>query len=124
MANPSSFISMSASIDPETIAIRKYSKVVARLQSGAGFGELAIVNDARRAASIITTSYTILLNVEKRDYNQILRAIHNQELREKLSFLKKIPDISRAFDLKNLADASSFLLSSADKLIDHDYENL
>lgn len=86
--------------------IKQRSKMVAILGQGYGFGELAIMNDSLRAATIITSSDCILLKVEKRNYNQIVRSIYEQESRNKISFLKKIPIIGNAIDIKNLADVS------------------
>jgi cAMP-dependent protein kinase regulator len=83
--------------------ILKNSKRVAHLEKGFGFGELAMINDAVRAASVITTAPTKLLKMEKRDYVRILKSIHDQEIRSKVLFLKKLSIISDLITLKNLA---------------------
>ncbi|KAI8815045.1 cyclic nucleotide-binding-like protein, partial [Cladochytrium replicatum] len=67
------------------------SIVVATKVAGEGFGELALVNDAPRAASILTACPCVLLRVEKVDYNRILRFVHNKEQKEKVFFLRKVP---------------------------------
>ncbi|KAJ3124421.1 Guanine nucleotide exchange factor lte1 [Nowakowskiella sp. JEL0407] len=85
------------------------SVVVARKSKGEGFGELALVNDAPRAATILTTSECYLLRVEKADYNRILRFIHNKEQKEKMMFIRKIPFLSNFTDggIMAIADVMS-----------------
>jgi hypothetical protein len=91
--------------------ILKNSKRVAHLEKGYGFGELAMVNEAARAASVITTAKTMLLKMEKRDYIQILKSIHHQEIREKTLFLKRLSIISDKITLNNLASVFIIILS-------------
>lgn len=86
--------------------ILKHSKKVSSLEKGFGFGELAMINDAKRAASVLTVSGTILLKLEKRDYIAILKSIHDQEIRSKTQFLKKIPIISKSTTLTSLASVN------------------
>lgn len=90
--------------------IMKHSKRVGHLEKGFGFGELAMINDSKRAASVLTTSQTTLLKLEKRDYIGILKSIHDQEIRSKTLFLKKIPIISQSFTLKNLASVNQIII--------------
>ena len=82
----------------------KMSNPVLRLEKGFGFGELALVNDSKRSASVLALSDTILLKVEKRDYNQIVRYLHDQEVKEKLLFLKHLPFADGILDIQSLAN--------------------
>jgi CRP-like cAMP-binding protein len=61
------------------------------LGPGDGFGELALVNDRPRAATIVTTAPCVLVHVEKGDYNRIVRYVVGKEIKEKCLFLRKIP---------------------------------
>jgi CRP-like cAMP-binding protein len=61
---------------------------VATMPEGAGFGDLALVNDKPRTATIAAATDVTLISVEKTDYNRILKVIHITEQREKLLFLK------------------------------------
>ncbi|KAJ3031266.1 Cyclic nucleotide-binding domain-containing protein 2 [Rhizophlyctis rosea] len=64
---------------------------VARLEPGQGFGDLALINDSPRLATIITADPCELAVVEKADYNRIIKFIHEKEAKEKMLFLRKIP---------------------------------
>lgn len=61
------------------------------MHEGAGFGDLALVNDKPRTASIVTATRCTLVLVEKADYNRILKVFMATEQMEKLMFLKKLP---------------------------------
>jgi CRP-like cAMP-binding protein len=60
------------------------------MHEGAGFGDLALVNDKPRTASIVTATECKLVMVEKADYNRILKVFMATEQMEKIMFLKKI----------------------------------
>ncbi|KAI8907969.1 cyclic nucleotide-binding-like protein [Gorgonomyces haynaldii] len=64
---------------------------VATMHTGAGFGDLALVNDKPRTATIVTAAPCHLVVVEKSDYNKIIKVLHQSEQKEKLNFLRKIP---------------------------------
>ncbi|KAJ3098624.1 hypothetical protein HDU97_003889 [Phlyctochytrium planicorne] len=81
---------------------------VLELGEGNGFGELALVNDQRRAATILTTTPCKLLRVEKGDYLRILRFVHHSDVREKVLFLKKIP-ILKAMTDQNLSSIANVM---------------
>ncbi|KAH9247401.1 hypothetical protein BASA81_014995 [Batrachochytrium salamandrivorans] len=78
---------------------------VTTLVEGNGFGDLALVNDKPRNATIITTSYCEFAIAEKVDYNQIIRFIHERGVKEKIIFLQKIPMFSEwsAVKLRQIA---------------------
>jgi CRP-like cAMP-binding protein len=76
------------------------SVVVARLGAGDGFGDLALINDRPRAATIISTEPTEFARVEKQEYNRILRFIHDTESKEKILFMRKVPMFQKWTELK------------------------
>jgi hypothetical protein len=52
------------------VVIQKDGKTLVSLTTGAGFGELALINDAPRSASVITEIKTELIRVDKWDYDR------------------------------------------------------
>eukprot|EP00002_Diphylleia_rotans_P025892 TRINITY_DN5140_c0_g1_i3.p1 TRINITY_DN5140_c0_g1~~TRINITY_DN5140_c0_g1_i3.p1 ORF type:complete len:811 (+),score=210.26 TRINITY_DN5140_c0_g1_i3:183-2615(+) len=60
---------------------------VATIGRGLGFGELALLNDNPRAATIRTADVSEFLIVEKKDYQRILKLPHEREMQDRLSFL-------------------------------------
>ncbi|KAJ3280216.1 hypothetical protein HK104_000825 [Borealophlyctis nickersoniae] len=67
------------------------SVAVAKLSAGQGFGDLALINDSPRLATIVTSEPCELVFVEKADYNRIIKFIHEKEEKEKVFFLRKLP---------------------------------
>jgi hypothetical protein len=70
-----------------SVNISKFSDVrtmqtVAVLAAGQGFGDLALVNDKPRAATIITREPCVFAKVEKSDYNRILKSAHQRDVRD------------------------------------------
>ena len=63
---------------------------VATMHAGSGFGDLALVNDKPRTATIVTAQACQMVIVEKADYNRILKVFHQTEQTEKLLFLRKV----------------------------------
>lgn len=55
-----------------------------------GFGDLALVNDEPRAATIITTEFCQLVYIDRSDFNRIVKFTYEKEIKEKILFLKKI----------------------------------
>jgi CRP-like cAMP-binding protein len=51
---------------------------ICSLTTGAGFGELALINDAPRTASVITEIKTELIRVDKLDYDRIMKSSHEK----------------------------------------------
>ncbi|KAJ3036754.1 Rap guanine nucleotide exchange factor 4 [Rhizophlyctis rosea] len=102
------------------------SKFVVELGEGEGFGELALVNDAPRAATILTVTECRMLRIEKADYDRVLRFIHGKEKEEKVLFLKKVPILVGLdnFDLGGIANVThwrvhpkgSFLIQQGDPM--------
>ncbi|KAJ3209518.1 hypothetical protein HDU67_006146 [Dinochytrium kinnereticum] len=92
---------------------------VLELGEGNGFGELALVNDQRRAATILTMTPCKLLRVEKSDYLRILRYVHHSDVKEKVLFLKKIPVLNLMSDqnLSSMANVMTLRQFTASALI-------
>lgn len=95
---------------------------VARLGPGLGFGDLALVKDAARAATIVAVERCELLQVEKSDYNRVLKFIiysHLKAVEEKAYFLKQVPIFSswRAASLKSVSDKVTWAKFSAGSVI-------
>ena len=63
---------------------------VAVLHQGDGFGDLALVNDAPRGASIVTLKPTEIFAIQKTDYNRIVKACHDKEIKENVLLLRKV----------------------------------
>ncbi|KAJ3190882.1 Rap guanine nucleotide exchange factor 4 [Irineochytrium annulatum] len=83
------------------------SEPVRQLDEGDGFGELALVSDQPRAATILTLTPCKMLRVEKGDYLRIIRFNHDKQAREKVLVLKKIPIFALLPDmmLKSIANS-------------------
>jgi CRP-like cAMP-binding protein len=56
-----------------------------------GFGDLALVNDQPRAATIVTLERCELVRIEKTDYNRVLKFIHEKQISEMTNFLRSVP---------------------------------
>eukprot|EP00033_Pygsuia_biforma_P002267 GCRY01002512.1.p1 GENE.GCRY01002512.1~~GCRY01002512.1.p1 ORF type:complete len:415 (-),score=89.58 GCRY01002512.1:600-1844(-) len=63
------------------------SLCVCTLTAGESFGELGLVKNQPRAATIITRSACEMLSVDKDDYHRILKKTHEKELAAKVAFL-------------------------------------
>ncbi|KAJ3410159.1 hypothetical protein HDV05_004039 [Chytridiales sp. JEL 0842] len=64
---------------------------VSKLGVGDGFGDLALVNDQPRAATIVTLEKCELVRIEKTDYNRVLKFVHDKTITEMAYFLRTIP---------------------------------
>ena len=61
------------------------------LQSGDSFGEIALLSDVKRAATVITLETTEFLMVEKQDFRTVLQASTLLELNEKIAIISSTP---------------------------------
>ncbi len=73
--------------DPSAI----YGPRVAILTSGQSFGELALINTASRAATILAQESSEMLLIMKQDYETVLQAEQARALNEKVDILRAIP---------------------------------
>jgi CRP-like cAMP-binding protein len=75
------------------------------LTAGEGFGDLALINDKPRAATIMTREYTELVRIEKDDYNRTLRFMYDRETKQKVAQLRRIKNFESWNEegLKNIA---------------------
>ena len=55
------------------------------------FGDLGLLNNKSRLASIVTVEPCELIVVHKADYNRVLRFVHNTKLNDMCNFLGTIP---------------------------------
>lgn len=69
---------------------REFGSCVCVLEDGDSFGELALLGNGRRAATIVTAMPTQLLRVEKTAYENSLHRLHQQEQRERVRFLQRV----------------------------------
>ena len=61
---------------------------------GFDFGERALVTDEPRSATVMTTSPTDLLVVDRVVFNRTLKSAHEKELQEKTEFINRCPFFS------------------------------
>ena len=59
-----------------------------------GFGDLALVNEEPRAATILTKVLCQLVYIEKADFNRTVKFSQEKEIKEKILFLRKVEMLS------------------------------
>ena len=59
------------------------------LGAGAGFGEMALIGDDKRMATIVTSSDCIFAKMNKIDFKLILRKALRRKMSDQVSFLSK-----------------------------------
>uniref|UniRef100_A0A7S4AYH9 Cyclic nucleotide-binding domain-containing protein n=1 Tax=Chrysotila carterae TaxID=13221 RepID=A0A7S4AYH9_CHRCT len=67
-----------------------HESCVCVLEDGDSFGELALSSNGMRNATVVTATPSILLKVEKEDYQRVLQKMHETDLQARLEFLNKI----------------------------------
>jgi len=72
--------------------------VVGHLEQGNGFGELALINDKPRAATIVALEETYLLVVTRSDYKKFAGQHHKEYLAQRVKFLKQVPQLESALE--------------------------
>ncbi|RKP17278.1 camp-binding domain-like protein [Rozella allomycis CSF55] len=69
--------------------------VVKILGEGEGFGDLALINDKPRAATIITIENCEFARIEKDDYNRILRFLHDRDIKQRSKMLYNLKEFEK-----------------------------
>jgi hypothetical protein len=73
----------------------KYLRKVSVLGDGTSFGELALIMDMPRAASIISTCDSQFAILNRKQFDEILRKVHEETINKKLDILDQIPNIKQ-----------------------------
>jgi CRP-like cAMP-binding protein len=79
--------------DPDFLTVLQ-EKEVSSLHAGKSFGELALINDRPRAASVICKNRVIVAVLKKEDFKKILGAVSEKKIEKKVKFLQTIPFFS------------------------------
>ena len=66
------------------------TKKVGALPPGSAFGELALINDVTRAASIRADSLCVLWSLDRTTFRSVLASQERASTQEKITFLRKI----------------------------------
>jgi hypothetical protein len=66
------------------------TSTVATLNAGESFGELALITDERRSATIVSKQPSELICIERRHYEMAIKSMHRKEYVEKMEFLQGI----------------------------------
>jgi CRP-like cAMP-binding protein len=64
---------------------------VVRFNTGQQFGELALLNDEPRAATVISTKHTHFLTIEKEGFVQLIQKYEKRQQEQMVAFLKQFP---------------------------------
>jgi CRP-like cAMP-binding protein len=80
--------------------LRKFGQIeelkeVAVLKEGDSFGELSLISDKPRAATIICKEFCVFATLNKTEFTRILSKETEKSLEEKANFLQKVPIFSR-----------------------------
>ena len=70
---------------------KKHNTIVGDLGSGSAFGELALLHDARRRATIVCKENTEFLKVDKPDFDMVLRKNHEREWNARMAHFEDHP---------------------------------
>ncbi|CAB3976902.1 Hypothetical predicted protein [Paramuricea clavata] len=65
--------------------------VVGEILAGNSFGELALIHDTYRRASVICKEQSEFLRLDKSDFNQVLRETYEKEWSLRMGYLRAIP---------------------------------
>jgi CRP-like cAMP-binding protein len=86
------YVILSGSVDVNVRdAISGTTFTATQLFLGDSFGELALVNNALRGATIVCVQDCSFLKIEKKDYEKILSKMQQAELEERADFLATMP---------------------------------
>lgn len=83
--------------------------VLSEMSVGCAFGELALTNDAPRAATVRCVEKCSMLTLTKDDYNKVLKGGHHREMISAMTWLRTLeqacslePDDRTDKDLQNI----------------------
>ena len=69
----------------------EWFKEVVKLNAGQSFGELALLNDAKRAATVKALRPSFFAVIDREGYNKVLKRIESKQLTAKVDFLSQMP---------------------------------
>jgi CRP-like cAMP-binding protein len=87
--------------------IFKGNSIIGNMKPGTAFGELALINDVKRAATIRTDSVCRIWSLDRATFRRVLSSQENHNKEEKISFLRNIKLFEKLTDLSlsKVADA-------------------
>ena len=68
----------------------KYGGRVMAVGAGGSFGEVALLGNVGRTATVVARATTLLMVVSKEDYMSTLKAVQEMEFQEKVVFLQTV----------------------------------
>eukprot|EP00033_Pygsuia_biforma_P003655 GCRY01004001.1.p1 GENE.GCRY01004001.1~~GCRY01004001.1.p1 ORF type:complete len:503 (+),score=135.61 GCRY01004001.1:205-1713(+) len=89
------------------------------LGPGQSFGELALVRNAPRAASVVAVETGELMRVVKDDFDRVLKSAHQHELTSNYAFLRSLEALETVSDkaIQKLADIVTYKSYAAGQMI-------
>ena len=72
------------------LKIPKQNKIV-KIGAGSSFGELALIDDMPRAATIVSLQPTHLMTIQKDEYKELLERVDKKRQESVMEFLSGIP---------------------------------
>lgn len=69
-------------------------KEVSQMHAGKSFGELALISDRPRAASVVCKNRVVVAVLKKEDFKKILGTVSEKKIEKKVKFLQTIPFFS------------------------------
>ena len=80
---------------------KKHNMIIGELGAGAAFGELALLHDDRRRATIVCHENCEFLKIDKPDFDEVLKKNYEREWNNRMQHLKEHP-IFQKWSLTNL----------------------
>ena len=80
---------------------KKHNMIIGELGAGAAFGELALLHDDRRRATIVCHENCEFLKIDKPDFDEVLKKNYEREWKNRMHHLKEHP-IFQKWSLGNL----------------------
>lgn len=73
----------------KTLSAHPGFDIIKTLKVGEAFGEIALLNNARRTASIVCREQCLIVTLSKQSYDKILGNYHEKKFMESVNFLKE-----------------------------------